>query len=69
MASDGHWENRRLIVVEKSMHDIIVTDKDIALMNVVQIVFATSINFLCQLHIDSLHLILFKIVTTLCLDT
>jgi hypothetical protein len=31
---------------------VILTDRDLALMNIVEIVFPNSVNLICQFHID-----------------
>ena len=43
---------RELIVRHDAMPHVIVTDRDIALMNAVESVFPTSRNLLCQFHIN-----------------
>ena len=42
---------KSLIVKEEKLPKIIVTDKDISLMNVVEYVFPTPKQFLCRFHI------------------
>ncbi|XP_006579129.1 protein FAR1-RELATED SEQUENCE 5-like [Glycine max] len=43
---------RRLFLKRDALPRVIVTDRDLALMNAVKVVFPKSMNLLCQFHID-----------------
>jgi len=41
-----------MFIKEGLFPQVILTDRDLALMNTIEIVFPNSVNLLCQFHID-----------------